>query len=573
MKKLFVCALAVGMFTACSQDETISQQSPMQISFNGAFVENATRVADPSITTESIEDFDVWGYMENTNGMIFNREKVTKSGDVWSYVNTQYWVPGKEYRFVAVAPAQSENIVIKSLYEDTYLANLYGLGEIEFTNVDGSEDFIYSRSELIKTDAEITEQPEDVKFTFNHMLSKVKFSFKNAFTNDNTTLKVSNVVMWAPQKGSINTGSKEFESGKEKWQLINPDATISLNFSGEADTPAENGNGSKVIEIPATKTVACENERLTIPASKDIEYKVTFMVEMYQGDVFALSSKKEAVITGVELERGKAYNFIAELNASNISETGALYPITFAVEEVNEWTPATATEVLDNYTVEAGEELVLVADGTINGTLNVKGTLNGAGHTLNAAEEPTNNILANISNSASIKNVTIKANNQNVDGNKGLRAFYINATGEYTLSNVTTSGVRYALNASAATKVSVVNSTLEGWTSLGDGVEGVFENVNFNVNEGQDDAWNGNLKPYADVTLKNCTFEEGFYLDFCEFKGTQIRMINCYYGETLITKDNIASLFGNNLEGIGSTPTDQITGEAALATLTGKLLF
>lgn len=572
MKKLFVCALAVGMFTACSQEETLSTQAPTQISFAGAFVENATRVADPSITTDNIEDFDVWGYMQNTDGMIFNREKVTKSGDVWSYANTQYWVPGKEYRFMALAPAQSKNITVTELQEDPILANVDGLGMIEFTNIEGSEDLLFAMSKVYKYD-QITEQPEDVKFTFDHMLAKVKFSFTNGFTNDNTTLKVSNVVMSVPQKGKIDTGTDTWRTDDMPWQLINPETRTSLNFSGVADTPAEGGNASGVIEIPATETIDCANERLTIPASKDQEYKVTFMVEMYQGGVLAITSKKEAVITGVELDMGKAYNFIAELNASNISETGALYPITFAVEEVNEWTPATATEVLDDYTVEAGEELVLVADGTINGTLNVKGTLNGAGHTLNAAEEPTSNILANISNSASIKNVTIKANNQNAAGDKGLRAFYINATGEYTLSNVTTSGVRYALNASAATKVSVVNSTLEGWTSLGGGVEGVFENVNFNVNEGQDDAWNGNLKPYADVTLKNCTFEEGFYLDFCEFKGTQIRMINCYYGETLITKDNIASLFGNNLEGIGSTPTDLITGEAALATLTGKLFF
>ena len=567
MKKLFVCALAASMFTACSQDETISQQSPMQISFEGAFVENATRAANPSITTDNIEDFDVWGYMDNTNGMIFNREKVTKSGDVWSYANTQYWVPGKEYRFVAVAPAQSENIVIKSLYKDDILENLWGLGVIEFTNVDGSEDFIYSRSKLIKTDAEITAQPEDVKFTFNHMLSKVKFSFKNAFTNDNTTLKVSNVVMWAPQKGSINTASREFEPGNEKWQLINPSATIPLNFSGEADTPAENGNGSKVIEIPATKTVACENERLTIPASKDIEYKVTFMVEMYQGDVLALSSKKEAVITGVELERGKAYNFIAELNASNISDAGALYPITFAVEEVNEWTPATATEVLDNYTVKAGEELVLVANGTINGTLTVNGTLNGAGHTLTAADEPSNMGLVQPVGEATVQNLTIDGKNLRTTANKPLYALYITKPGNYLISDVTVKNVAYALNAQPTEEIeslTVVNSNLQGWTSYNSKVKiATFENVKFTKGT------YGNLKPYGETVLKNCTFSTDFYLDFSELVAEKkVSLINCYHGETLIKEENIVSLFGNNLEG-----KDGKFGEEGFGTVKSQILF
>ena len=98
MKKLFVCALAVGLFTACSQDETISQQSPMQISFDGAFVSNATRAIDPSITTATINGFDVWAFMDETSGVVFDGEDVTGSKEAgWSYANTQYWAPNHTY--------------------------------------------------------------------------------------------------------------------------------------------------------------------------------------------------------------------------------------------------------------------------------------------------------------------------------------------------------------------------------------------------------------------------------------------------------------------------------------------
>ena len=111
MKKLFVCALAASMFTACSQDETISQQSPMQISFDGAFVENATRAADPSTTTGSIEAFDVWAFMDKTTGQVFVDEDVTKGEGGWSYKNIQYWLSNHTYYFGALAPMNSVSVL------------------------------------------------------------------------------------------------------------------------------------------------------------------------------------------------------------------------------------------------------------------------------------------------------------------------------------------------------------------------------------------------------------------------------------------------------------------------------
>ena len=79
MKKVLLSVLAVGMLTACSQDETVDMQAPSQIAFAGAFVDNVTRAAvDPSITTATIANFDVWGYMTKQSGVVFNHEKVWK---------------------------------------------------------------------------------------------------------------------------------------------------------------------------------------------------------------------------------------------------------------------------------------------------------------------------------------------------------------------------------------------------------------------------------------------------------------------------------------------------------------
>ena len=102
MKKVLLSVLAVGMLTACSQDETVDMQAPSQIAFAGAFVDNVTRAADPSITTETIKNFSVWGYVDNkgetgtTLGQVFNDVTVSNNNGVWTYNPLQYWAPNNQ---------------------------------------------------------------------------------------------------------------------------------------------------------------------------------------------------------------------------------------------------------------------------------------------------------------------------------------------------------------------------------------------------------------------------------------------------------------------------------------------
>ena len=73
-KHLFYALAALGM-VACMQDEVVTVQQDA-ISFNGAFVENATRAAaDPSPTVTSIADFNVWGFMDQPSGEVFKGEE------------------------------------------------------------------------------------------------------------------------------------------------------------------------------------------------------------------------------------------------------------------------------------------------------------------------------------------------------------------------------------------------------------------------------------------------------------------------------------------------------------------
>jgi hypothetical protein len=187
--------------------ENVGPQPNAAIGFADSFVEIKTRAAaDPSITTESIREFSVWGFMDDTKAAVFNGQTVSKNNDgTWSYEKLQYWLPSHTYYFGAIAPVGHQDITV-----NTSGANQYGLGKVAFTNTDGSVDLIYASKEVTTSDDVINDAPGKVQLQFAHLLSKVKFTFTNGFTTENTTLKVENITMTAPKAGEINLAQEDW---------------------------------------------------------------------------------------------------------------------------------------------------------------------------------------------------------------------------------------------------------------------------------------------------------------------------------------------------------------------------
>lgn len=569
MKKLFVCALAASMFTACSQDETISQQSPMQISFDGAFVENATRAAiDPSITTDNITNFDVWGFMESTTGDVFTQEKVTKNGSDWTYADIQYWVPEKDFYFAAVAPSDQEEANIKV---NTTSAGLKGLGVIDFTNVDaGNIDLLYSAVGPLNGSTMI-EESKKVEFTFHHMLSKVKFTFTNGFANENTNIIISNIQMTAPKHATIDV-SKDLWWEGHKWSTV--DGSVILKF-GNMDPNNEKlivtEDGTKM--LANGESVESANECLTIPAVNTQEYIVTFYVEVRYGDVIAFPAQlKTATIKGVALERAKAYNFVTTLNASNFSddvEENPLKPIEFNVIKVDEWINVDNKALVTTLPGTITGNLTLVANAQPSETVKMSegAILDGAGHTLdmygiNLDNYLTESTLRLISTSkdATIKNLTIDGHNiihdtdnnaETTANNYGIRGIYMTGEGTVTIDNVTIKNVTYTLNDDAAAKtLKVINSSFEGWTSYN--ATATFEKVAFSKGA------YGRLRPYSNTTLTDCTFTAEYILDLTKLSdGEKVTLKNCKVGGTVISAENYSTLF--TIEGYDANKIEFVT--------------
>ena len=327
MRKGLYGALAIAaLFTACNKDINVKQVSPSPIAFDDAFVEIKTRAAaDPSITTESINAFDVWGYMDNTSAVILNTERVTKGTDgVWSYQNLQYWAPEHTYYFYAVAPVDNANIVV-----DAQGATAYGLGTITFTN-NGTDDLIYT-SKTVTTGADVVNNdPGKVHLQFAHLLSKIKFTFTNGFPNENTKLVVKNITMKAPKKGVIDLTDGSWQT-TNKWTVLENGAVLQFGNVNDGD------------KIEVKGSAECASECFTIPAAKEnVNYEVKFTVELYHGtyDVPALTEEITTNITDQEFKIGKSYNFKATVSGSTLG----LEPIEFEAT-VNPWSTESEKEI------------------------------------------------------------------------------------------------------------------------------------------------------------------------------------------------------------------------------------
>ena len=530
MKKIFVCLLAVAALASCQKNEIISTVGGPAISFENAFVDNATKAAaDPSYSNTNIFDqFYVWGYMDDATGIVFSEERVAKDinnadlTQVWKYANTQYWAPNHTYTFEAVTATDYEAAAVN------VTTNTADVVTVDFVNENGTNDLLYATA-TVTTPAEISAMAP-VQLVFSHLLSKVKFSFTNGFGNDNAFITVKNIKMTVPGAGTWAVDGT--------WTLGN--SQVALAF-GDMETA----------KLAKGATTECQNERLSIPAGAAQKYDVTFDVELYYGEVLAYSNTLLTTIEGAALEAGKAYNFHATIDASNIvpgdGENDKLMPIEFTAS-VTDWVDGGVYEggnintssipVLDVTEIAAGETKVLTGDAQVAGILKVAGDVDGAGHTLFAVDGVnyvTSNTarLLEVAGGASVKNVTIDGKGV-YTGEFGIRGIYTVGTGDITLENVEILNCTYSINANNAGKLTVLNSTLQGWNSYGETTINHFENVKFI------DGQFHNFRPYNNTVCKNCDFGTGVVIDLSHMvDGATIEFEGCTVNGVALTAANL----------------------------------
>lgn len=318
MRESIIAILSLVAMVACTNDVTVKTQAPAAITFEDSFVEVKTRAAvDPSITTATIDAFDVWGFMDDPKGLMFDQQRVTKGEAGWTYNPLQYWTQDHNYYFYAVAPVDNADIVVnKDL-------NIEGLGTIDFTNTDGSVDLLYAEKQESTYNEDVNaDGHETVKLTFAHLLSKVKFTFTNGFPEGTSSLKIENIkISQAPSKGTVTLND---DTAGRTWKVTDSNATLDF------------GHVNGGVALLPNESAECDNERLTIPADANVRYQIDFTATLYYGENVALTSEKTVYLEDQAFVIGKNYNITATIDNTNIAED-ALTPIIFDVVEVEDW--------------------------------------------------------------------------------------------------------------------------------------------------------------------------------------------------------------------------------------------
>ena len=291
MKKLFVIVLAaIGMVSCMNTDEVIEVNNDNAIAFADAFIENSVRA---EINNDNLDNFEVWGWMQENSveAPVFNAMAVSHNGADWTYSPAQYWVPGFTYTFKALSSnnATHPNWVAAETTDGK-------LGEVVFTNVDGTEDLIYAAPAAV-TAPNLGETAQPVELEFNHQLAKVKFDFEYApelvaaLELSGLTVEAEEITMKVPGKATI-----DYSATTPAWILDTTAAQTTLEFAKEGV------------------------EKLTIPAGAAYEYEITFKVKYYQGTNVIKTIDKTSKIS-LAIEMGKAYNFTATLTPDNLGLT------------------------------------------------------------------------------------------------------------------------------------------------------------------------------------------------------------------------------------------------------------
>ena len=340
MKKVIFALAAVVALAACSNEETTIKQSREAINFNDAFVENTTRAIDPSITTGTISSFKVYGTTQgdekNANGdviapvvNIYKGVEVVKGatqgiGVDWKYANdnVQYWINGNTYNFAAVVNgvvATDDNGMPKTI---SYTAS-----------VNDDTDILYAVNNFgIYTKAEGT-NPE-VGFTFNHLLSKVKFTVNNTMTTNTeeniyqyTVENVKIVGAYAKGEYTVLTGV---------WNAYESDNEVVFGNVSNATLAADSHDAVKIGAVGATASATSDVERILIPGTFDATITATITTWLNDQKVDVTDYVKTVELT---LAKGNAYNLV--LNLGNPGDE-----ILFTCTEVNGWDETNSNQTL-----------------------------------------------------------------------------------------------------------------------------------------------------------------------------------------------------------------------------------
>ncbi len=305
---------------SCTNEKVVDMPQSQMIKF-GTFVNNNTR-AVVEISKNNLTHFSVFGsHSSNTENWSNDFTNVNVTGSAseerqnWTPEETAYWQMNNAYEFAAYSngnEALNSGVTFDPSTKTLTFSNY---------EVTGKDLLVAMASKESKTSVE---EYGTVDFSFYHMLSQVKFTFKNTDSRD-YTMKISELKFSAKKSQASGTYSStgcEWQDGTEGEYKI-------LDLADIADGEIDKGHETESI--------------LVLPQNTDnlqISFKATCTDKqgnkIAEGD-FSASLDVDDQAGSSDWKPGYRYNYTAEINASIIDPELEKKEIKFTVQEVDGW--------------------------------------------------------------------------------------------------------------------------------------------------------------------------------------------------------------------------------------------
>lgn len=318
-KSLVMCGIAALAFASCTQNEVLNVNENRAINFDG-FVGKPTKAAVNSV--DDLTAFQVFGGYGTDGALdydnVYDDVAVTRTGDsnpyTWTPAEAKYWQQEYKYTFNAYAPALGSG-------NGTASVDANGVTITDFVASDGETDLLIANTATVDATSNIPTQP--VQFTFNHVLSMIRFTFSTTLEDVNIT--ISNLtVKNVPNKATYTAAA----GNAGAWGAVSESQDYSLSMK-DAQQPAQD----KVITKAQSQN---SSEKIVIPQSFG-STGLTVEFDLNATGALTLTNHHSVTLPTTTWEKGKRYNYNAEINQSNIDPDGSLTEIKFGDPTVTSW--------------------------------------------------------------------------------------------------------------------------------------------------------------------------------------------------------------------------------------------
>ena len=180
------------------------ENTPIEFSGVTAWLDTKTEAGAPTSVLPS-DDFKVWA-QNGSNFDVFgtNGTKVSTSdaGTTWTYSPVRYWKLGT-YDFFAVSPADMVTGTLSASASENSSARVLSLSfeSWDLSAEDSQTDLLFA-TKTVDGNGQVNKSsgPDKVQLAFDHMLSKISFSARNASVTDGVAFSVTSLKVYGISK-------------------------------------------------------------------------------------------------------------------------------------------------------------------------------------------------------------------------------------------------------------------------------------------------------------------------------------------------------------------------------------